>query len=80
VATREDLRGGRLGTLAVAASVGDARRRGARRCFLLTESAEPFFSRLGFERVGRDDVPSWALARSPECPTSAAAMRRELAQ
>jgi N-acetylglutamate synthase-like GNAT family acetyltransferase len=80
VATREDLRSRGLGTLAVAASVGDARRRGARSCFLLTESAEPFFSRLGFERVRRDDVPSWALARSPECPTGAAAMRRDLTQ
>jgi HAD superfamily hydrolase (TIGR01450 family) len=80
VATREDLRGRGLGTLVVAASVGDARRRGARSCFLLTESAEPFFSRLGFERVRRDDVPSWALARSPECPAGAAAMRRDLVQ
>ena len=80
VATRQDRRGGRLGTLAVAAAVGHARRRGARRCFLLTESAEPFFSKLGFERIRRDDVPSWALARSPECPTSAAAMRRDLVQ
>lgn len=80
VATREDLQGRRLGTLAVAASVGDARRRGARSCFLLTESAERFFSRLGFERVRRDDIPSWALARSPECPSGAAAMRRDLAQ
>lgn len=80
VATREDLRGGRLGTLAVAAAVGQARRLGARSCFLLTESAEGFFSKLGFQPVRRDDAPSWALARSPECPTSAAAMRRDLVQ
>jgi N-acetylglutamate synthase-like GNAT family acetyltransferase len=80
VATREDLRRRELGTLAVAAAVGDARRRGAWRCWLLTETAEPFFDRLGFRRVDRDALPAWALERSPECPTSAAAMVRELGQ
>lgn len=80
VATRRDVRGRELGSLAVAAAVVDARRRGAARCYLLTETAEPFFGRLGFERVERWDVPPWALARSPECPVTAAAMRRDLAQ
>lgn len=80
VATREDVRGRELGTLVVAAAVGDARRRGASRCFLLTETAEPFFERLGFRRVARESVPSWALERSPECPVSAAAMARDLGQ
>lgn len=80
VSTREDLRGRELGTLVVAAAVGDARRRGASRCFLITETAEPFFDRLGFARVGREAVPSWALELSPECPESAAAMVRRLGQ
>jgi glycerol 3-phosphatase-2 len=80
VTTREDVRGRELGTLVVAAAVGDARRRGASRCFLLTETAERFFDRLGFRRVAREAVPSWALERSPECPAGAAAMARELYQ
>jgi 4-nitrophenyl phosphatase len=80
VATRRDVRGRELGTLAVAAAVIDARRRGAGRCFLLTERAEPFFRKLGFEPVERPDLPAWALDRSPECPVGAAAMRRHLGQ
>jgi N-acetylglutamate synthase-like GNAT family acetyltransferase len=80
VATRDDARGRELGTLVVAAAVGDARRRGASRCWLLTETAEPFFDRLGFRRTDREALPTWALDRSPECPTSAAAMVRELGQ
>jgi glycerol 3-phosphatase-2 len=80
VATRADLRGRELGTLVAAAAVGDARRRGAASCFLLTEAAEGFFDRLGFRRIDRDEVPAWALERSPECPVSAAAMVRDLDQ
>jgi HAD superfamily hydrolase (TIGR01457 family) len=80
VATRRDVRGNELGTLVVAAAVIDARRRGASRCFLLTETAEPFFRRLGFRGVEREELPTWALDRSPECPVGAAAMRRDLAQ
>jgi N-acetylglutamate synthase-like GNAT family acetyltransferase len=64
----------------VAAAVGDASRRGASRCVLLTETAERFFDRLGFRRVAREAVPSWALDRSPDCPVGAAAMARELDQ
>ncbi|MGH2697469.1 MAG: HAD-IIA family hydrolase, partial [Actinomycetota bacterium] len=80
VATRKDVRGRELGTLVVAAAVGDARRRGGSRCFLLTETAEPFFGRMGFRRVAREAVPAWALERSPECPVGSAAMARELDQ
>lgn len=80
VATREEARGLDLGTLVVAAAVGDARRRGASTCFLLTETAEGFFDRLGFRRIDRFEVPAWALDRSPECPASAVAMVRGLDQ
>jgi glycerol-1-phosphatase len=80
VATREDIRGRDLATRVVAGSVRDASRRGATACFLLTEAAEPFFRGLGFGRVSREKVPSWALELSPECPASAAAMSRELPQ
>jgi GNAT superfamily N-acetyltransferase len=80
VATREDVRGRDLGTRVVAGAVRDARRRGASACFLLTETAETFFHGLGFRRVAREEVPAWALELSPECPTGAAAMRRDLPQ
>jgi HAD superfamily hydrolase (TIGR01450 family) len=80
VATRADRRGRDLATLVVAAAVGDARRRGAATCYLLTETAEALFERLGFRRIDRTNVPGWGLERSPECPTSAAAMIRRLDQ
>jgi N-acetylglutamate synthase-like GNAT family acetyltransferase len=69
-----------LGTLIVAASVGGARRRGATRCFLLTEGASAFFSKLGFEATDRDGMPGWILELARECATSAVAMHRALAQ
>jgi phosphoglycolate/pyridoxal phosphate phosphatase family enzyme len=81
VATRRELRGSGLGTLAVAAAVGWARERGAARVWLLTETAEPFFGGLGFELVERDMLPGWIEAGPADgCPATAVAMRRELAQ
>jgi HAD superfamily hydrolase (TIGR01450 family) len=79
VATRDDVRGLHLGTQVVAAAVRDAARRGATRCWLLTESAEGYFDRLGFERCERSDLPSWIVTGPAEtCPASAVAMRRDL--
>lgn len=81
VATREDLRGIQLGTQVVAAAVRDAARRGAARVWLLTEAAEGFFARLGFDRCARPDFPSWIVDGPGErCPVSAVPMRRDLAQ
>jgi GNAT superfamily N-acetyltransferase len=81
VATREELRGLRLGTLAVAAAAGWARREGAKRAWLLTETAEGFFKGLGFEAVDRGSIPDWIEAGPGEaCPATAVAMRREPAQ
>lgn len=57
----------------------DARRRGARAVYLLTETAERFFARRGYSDVDRAEAPG-AIARSPEfarlCPASAAFLRR----
>ncbi|MGH2692570.1 MAG: HAD-IIA family hydrolase [Actinomycetota bacterium] len=81
VATREEIRGRGLGTLAVAAAAGSARRLGAATAWLLTEAAEGFFRRLGFESVGRDSIPGWIEAGPAEgCPQTAVAMRRKLSQ
>jgi glycerol-1-phosphatase len=80
VAVREDVRGTRLGMLTVAAVVRDSRRRGARRVWLVTETAASFFERLGFARIDRDALPPWIVDLSDHCRESAAAMRRVLAQ
>jgi N-acetylglutamate synthase-like GNAT family acetyltransferase len=80
VAVREDLRAERLGTRIVAASVRDARLRGALRVWLVTETAASFFDRLGFERVDRASLPGWMTERSDRCGASAVALRRDLDQ
>lgn len=80
VAVRPDLRGQHLGVLVAAGAVRRVVAAGARRAWLLTETAERFFARLGFERVERNDVPSWILERATHCAETAAAMRRELSQ
>ena len=81
VATREQLRGRGLGTLAVAAAAAWARGRGATATWLLTETAEGFFKRLGFEAVDRSSLPAWIEEGPAEgCAQTAVAMRRELPQ
>jgi amino-acid N-acetyltransferase len=68
-----------LGTHVVAAAVRNAAGRGATRCWLLTEAAEGYFDRLGFERCERSDLPSWIVTGPAEtCPASAVAMRRDM--
>jgi amino-acid N-acetyltransferase len=61
----------------------EGRRRGLHAVYLLTTTAADYFARLGFERLGRDQVPI-ALHGSRElqgaCPASAVAMRRALAR
>jgi amino-acid N-acetyltransferase len=54
-----------------------ARTNGVRDIFLLTESAEHYFSRFGFQAVERDSVPAYVQStRQFEslCPASAQAM------
>ena len=49
--------------------------------FLLTTTADGFFPRFGFERIGREDVPE-SVRQSVEfrsaCPASAVVMRKPL--
>jgi amino-acid N-acetyltransferase len=60
----------------------EARRRQVRRLYLLTTTAESWFARLGFARVGRDAVPD-AIRGTTEfsalCPGTAAVMAIDLA-
>ena len=79
VAVAEDARGHHLGTLVTAAALRRAAADGARTAYLLTETAEGFFRRLGFEPIDRHALPAWVVERSTACSVNAVAMRRELA-
>ena len=82
VAVREDQRGRGLGQVLVAAAEDLARERGASELILLTETAEPFFARLGYEVIDRGSVAEDVAASiefSTACPSTAVAMRRRLA-
>jgi HAD superfamily hydrolase (TIGR01457 family) len=50
-------RGRGVGTLVVAEALQRARGGGAAAAYALTESAAPFFERMGFARIGRADLP-----------------------
>jgi amino-acid N-acetyltransferase len=82
VAVAADRRGGGVGTLLVNAIEELARDSGATSLILLTETAEPWFSRIGYATIDRSSVPD-DVARSIEfvtaCSASAVAMRRTLA-
>jgi amino-acid N-acetyltransferase len=74
-------RGEGLGRALAARLLDEARRRGAHRVFLLTETAPEFFARLGFRPIARDAADA-AVQASPEfrtcCPQSAVCMRRDI--
>jgi HAD superfamily hydrolase (TIGR01457 family) len=79
VTVSESARGFGVGALVTAAAVRDAVARGARGVYLVTESAEGFFARLGFELLERRALPAWVRARSTECSESASPMTRSVA-
>ena len=71
-----------LGHRLTEAALTIARDRGDSTVFLLTTTAEGFFSRFfGFERISRDEVPL-SVRQSVEftsaCPASATVMRKRL--
>jgi arsenite methyltransferase len=82
LAVRADHQGSGLGTRLTEGALDRARRAGVRELYLLTESADGFFPRFGFEPVARDQVAP-AVRGSVEftsaCPESARAMRLGLA-
>jgi arsenite methyltransferase len=77
VVVRPELRGRGVGELLVLERMEWARSRGVEAVYLLTTTAAPFFTRLGFSTTSRDVVPS-AIARSSEfaevCPSTATVM------
>ncbi len=81
LAVRSHDRKKRFGERMTRAIMDDARSRGVRNVYLLTETAERFFERAGFAIVGRDDIPSDLLSSSAldlVCPTGSTAMRKRL--
>ena len=75
-------RGAGLGTRLVEAAEAFARQRELETLALLTETAEPFFERLGYARMERADVPRSLLQSSAfasgGCCASAAVMGKSL--
>ena len=81
VCVAPDLRGTGLGGRLVDAAEKLAASRGIGELYLLTETAEGWFPRLGYVPTTRDAVPA-ALTTSPEfagaCPDSAAVLHKRL--
>ena len=81
VCVAPDLRGTGLGHELVKAAEELATSRGVTELYLLTETAEKWFPRLGYLPTTRDAVPA-ALTTSPDfagaCPDSAAVLHKRL--
>lgn len=81
VVVPENARGNGTGTAISNALLEHAKASGAKRAWLLTNSASGFFEGLGFARVDRSDAPP-AIVGTPQfsgvCPASAALLRKEL--
>jgi amino-acid N-acetyltransferase len=77
VAVDESWRGRSLGNRIVLAAMDLSRKHGAGTIYLLTESAQAFFERLGFKSIPRSEVPA-AVKASLEftiaCPDTVQAM------
>ncbi len=80
VAVSADHRGEGIGHLLVERCVEESKRRGVRRLYLLTETAEKFMQRFGFRRIDKELVDS-RLHDSEEfkgaCPDTAVTMLLE---
>ncbi|MGA8904820.1 MAG: arsenic resistance N-acetyltransferase ArsN2 [Candidatus Bathyarchaeia archaeon] len=80
VAVDQRFRGMGQGRALVDAVLRNARAKGLERIYLLTDTAQAYFSGLGFEVVGRKDIDEAVKASPefPECGEGAAAMRKLL--
>jgi amino-acid N-acetyltransferase len=80
VAVCRDLRGRVLGQRLTRAALSLAHKRGAVRAYLLTETADAFFTRFGFAPVRRSEVPEDVrgfVEFASACPESARAMVKD---
>ncbi len=83
VAVAPERRGDGIGAALTSAAIALARRHRIRAIYLLTETAERFFPRFGFEATSRDAVPAPVRASvefTSACPESAALMVLPLRQ
>jgi amino-acid N-acetyltransferase len=81
VAVTARARGHGLGQALTTAALDLARRRGVRTVYLLTETAQRFFPKLGFREITRAEVPDPVLESqefTTACPQSALVMARAL--
>jgi N-acetylglutamate synthase-like GNAT family acetyltransferase len=80
MATHENYRNQGIAALLVQALLTEARHSGIKEIYLLTETAETYFSKKGFKKIHRDDVPE-DIKQSKEfshiCPSSAIVMKKE---
>ena len=76
-----DARSSGMGTALVRHAESYARSQGVRTLYLLTTTAEGFFTRLGYSNSARDTAPA-AIRSTPEfagiCPASSAFMSKQL--
>jgi amino-acid N-acetyltransferase len=83
VAVAEPYRGRAVGRQMVNDILRDARSKSAREIFLLTETAQAYFRKIGFSERNRESVPD-SVKSSTEftsvCPTSAICMSMVLAK
>jgi amino-acid N-acetyltransferase len=81
LAVEDERRGQGLGVRLTERALELAREHGARRVYLLTETAADFFPRFGFHAIARADVPVSVQASvefTTACPQSALVMERAL--
>lgn len=81
VAVSESLRGTGIGSKLIQYVLRESKASGITSLYLLTETAEPFFGKLGFVKAERDQAPE-SIKKSREfadlCPASAVLMKKEL--
>jgi len=81
LAVSEEKRSNGLGKEMVAFVEDYARKQGLKNIYLLTTTAAPFFSKRGYQVIGRDNVSEFLKKTSEfssSCPASATVMKKEL--
>jgi amino-acid N-acetyltransferase len=79
VVVEASARGTGLGATLTRRALAEAHTRGVRGVYLFTTTAEDYFTRFGFERVARTEVPvevQQSIEFRSACPASATVMRR----
>lgn len=83
VAVDRKFQGNGVGILLTEAAIDLAGKEGVNNLFLLTETAEKFFSKFGFKRIDRNETPAEIQSTkefSSICPSSAIVMKLTLSE